>query len=259
MACARARTASWANLVEFRHVSHRLPLFLLPGACSSALVPARVPAANHAPPAASATPELRVFDPSLIDKCVDPCDNFYRYSCNGWFKRNPLPADQTVVWPLHRALRAESAASETDSRAGRGRLRRRARQTSRRSATSTRAAWTWPRSTRPASRRCSRSWIALRAQSTAELPALLAHLQTIGVNAFFDMGSEPGLCRCQPGDQLSMAPAAWACRSATTTRAPMRSPWSSASSMSTMCSKMFVLAGEPDAQARKDARDGAGD
>jgi hypothetical protein len=26
---------------------------------------------------------------------VDPCENFYRYSCNGWFKRNPLPADQT--------------------------------------------------------------------------------------------------------------------------------------------------------------------
>src|ERR1700691_1893123 len=39
--------------------------------------------------------ELRVFDPSLIDKSIDPCDNFYRYSCNGWFKRNPLPADQT--------------------------------------------------------------------------------------------------------------------------------------------------------------------
>jgi len=38
---------------------------------------------------------LRVFDPSLIDKTVDPCDNFYRFSCNGWFKRNPLPADQT--------------------------------------------------------------------------------------------------------------------------------------------------------------------
>src|SRR3954452_6064176 len=39
--------------------------------------------------------ELRVFDPSLVDKSVDPCENFYRYSCNGWFKRNPLPADQT--------------------------------------------------------------------------------------------------------------------------------------------------------------------
>src|SRR5271165_3780537 len=45
--------------------------------------------------AQTAAPELRVFDPSLIDKSVDPCDNFYRYSCNGWFKKNPLPADQT--------------------------------------------------------------------------------------------------------------------------------------------------------------------
>ena len=42
------------------------------------------------------TPGLRVFDPSLIDNKVDPCENFYRYSCNGWLKRNPLPADQVA-------------------------------------------------------------------------------------------------------------------------------------------------------------------
>ncbi len=46
------------------------------------------------PAAKPAEHELRVFDPSLVDKTVDPCENFYRYSCNGWFKRNPLPADQ---------------------------------------------------------------------------------------------------------------------------------------------------------------------
>src|SRR5579863_10729119 len=40
--------------------------------------------------------ELRVFDPALIDKSIDPCENFYLYSCNGWFKRNPLPPDQTA-------------------------------------------------------------------------------------------------------------------------------------------------------------------
>ena len=37
---------------------------------------------------------LKVFDPSLIDTAVDPCDNFYKYACNGWFKKNPLPADE---------------------------------------------------------------------------------------------------------------------------------------------------------------------
>src|SRR3974390_1869702 len=42
----------------------------------------------------TAKPELRVFDSSLLDKGVDPCDNFYRFSCGGWFKRNPLPPDQ---------------------------------------------------------------------------------------------------------------------------------------------------------------------
>src|SRR5271157_88907 len=47
------------------------------------------------PPAPLSTHELRVFDPSLIDKTVDPCENFYQFSCKGWFKRNPLPADQT--------------------------------------------------------------------------------------------------------------------------------------------------------------------
>ena len=50
---------------------------------------------SQTPAPAPAAHELRVFDPSLIDSSVDPCENFYRYSCNGWFKRNPLPADQT--------------------------------------------------------------------------------------------------------------------------------------------------------------------
>jgi len=43
---------------------------------------------------AGAESALKVFDAALIDKSVDPCENFYRFSCNGWFKRNPLPADQ---------------------------------------------------------------------------------------------------------------------------------------------------------------------
>src|SRR3954465_802169 len=40
--------------------------------------------------------DLRVFDPSLVDPSVSPCENFYRFSCNNWFKRNPPPPDQTA-------------------------------------------------------------------------------------------------------------------------------------------------------------------
>src|SRR5580704_6955744 len=49
-----------------------------------------------AAPAAPVAPELRVFDTSFVDKTVDPCQDFYHYSCNGWFKRNPLPPDQVA-------------------------------------------------------------------------------------------------------------------------------------------------------------------
>src|SRR6266852_6181072 len=37
------------------------------------------------------TPSLDI--PSM-DRSVDPCTNFYLYSCGGWIKRNPIPADQ---------------------------------------------------------------------------------------------------------------------------------------------------------------------
>src|SRR5262249_33933384 len=58
------------------------------------LVAISVPAKAFGQSASKSAPELKVFDRSLIDTAVDPCDNFYRFSCNGWFKQNPLPADQ---------------------------------------------------------------------------------------------------------------------------------------------------------------------
>jgi putative endopeptidase len=42
-------------------------------------------------------PKLEHFDANLTDKTLDPCDDFYKYSCNKWLTANPIPADQ-VFW-----------------------------------------------------------------------------------------------------------------------------------------------------------------
>jgi len=57
---------------------------------------------------APATPEPALpYIPSLdlasMDKTADPCVNFYQYSCGGWMKNNPIPADQTS-WSVYGKL-----------------------------------------------------------------------------------------------------------------------------------------------------------
>src|SRR5215472_5805104 len=55
---------------------------------------------------ASAEPALP-YSPSLdvnsMDKTVDPCVDFYQYSCGGWQKKNPIPPDQTS-WGVYGKL-----------------------------------------------------------------------------------------------------------------------------------------------------------
>ena len=43
------------------------------------------------------TPKLAPFDPNLVDKTLDPCNDFYKYSCSKWLNANPIPSDQ-VFW-----------------------------------------------------------------------------------------------------------------------------------------------------------------
>ncbi|MDE2142093.1 MAG: M13 family peptidase, partial [Elusimicrobia bacterium] len=51
-------------------------------------------------PALPYTPGL---DVKAMDRSVNPCDDFYLYSCGGWKKRNPIPADQTA-WDVYGKL-----------------------------------------------------------------------------------------------------------------------------------------------------------
>jgi putative endopeptidase len=48
-------------------------------------------------PASEGAPKLEHFDLSLVDKTLDPCQDFYKYACSKWNAANPIPADQ-VAW-----------------------------------------------------------------------------------------------------------------------------------------------------------------
>ena len=45
----------------------------------------------------------RVLDVGSMDKSVDPCTDFFTYSCGGWIKKNPIPPDQTS-WSVYSKL-----------------------------------------------------------------------------------------------------------------------------------------------------------
>jgi endothelin-converting enzyme/putative endopeptidase len=143
-----------------------------------------------APVAAPAKPELRVFDASLIDKTIDPCENFYRFSCNGWLKRNPLPADQTSYGRftelaeqnrLHlKQILEEAAAPSATRSANEQKIGDEYASCMNTSAVNSLGL-------KPLQPELDRI-VALK--TAAELPALLARLHAVGVKAFFGMDSE---------------------------------------------------------------------
>ncbi len=55
----------------------------------------------------AALPYSPGLDPDSMDRDIDPCDDFFRYSCGGWVRHNPIPADR-AAWDVYRKLADEN-------------------------------------------------------------------------------------------------------------------------------------------------------
>ena len=78
--------------------------------------------ANAQSGAAKYTPAL---DVTAMDRSVDPCVDFFAYSCGGWIKNNPIPPDQSS-WDTYSKMQDENLSQlrgilETASVPGAGR------------------------------------------------------------------------------------------------------------------------------------------
>jgi putative endopeptidase len=91
-------------------MTHRplLPFALALSILPAALAQAGTPAASPSPSPSSASPDP-VLDVSAMDRSVDPCQDFYAYSCGGWMKKNPVPPDRSS-WSTYGKLQDETDA-----------------------------------------------------------------------------------------------------------------------------------------------------
>ncbi len=64
-------------------------------------------AQQAAPQPLAEMPYSPSLDVTSLDRGVDPCVNFYEFSCGGWKKLNPIPADQ-ASWSVYAKLANEN-------------------------------------------------------------------------------------------------------------------------------------------------------
>ena len=151
-------------------------------------VPPKKPESGQTTPAE--LKPLRGLDPALMDKSADPCVDFYQYSCGGWVKQNPVPADRAFYGRdaelqdrnelilreiLEKAASASSGRSAVEQKIG-------DYYSSCMDESAVEKTGTAP--LKPEMDRID----ALT--SKAELADELAHLHLIGVDAFFSYGSD---------------------------------------------------------------------
>ena len=70
-------------------------------------LPSSLPAQQPAPQPIQSMPYSPSLDVTSLDRSVDPCVDFYKFSCGGWQKNNPIPADQ-AGWSVYAKLGNEN-------------------------------------------------------------------------------------------------------------------------------------------------------
>src|SRR5579863_9170654 len=92
-----SRVVSEEGFVKIKNI------FVLLCLCAAGIVACshtNAPAPQSAQPTLPYTPSL---DVASMDRSVNPCEDFYTYSCGNWMKKNPIPADQTS-WSVYGKL-----------------------------------------------------------------------------------------------------------------------------------------------------------
>src|SRR5260370_2089829 len=92
----QVRQVSFHLIIEYMHLRYASSMLLFAN-----LLLGQPP--EHPITSLPYTPSLDI--PSM-DRSVDPCANFYLYSCGGWIQKNPLPPRQPR-WNVYAQLAQE--------------------------------------------------------------------------------------------------------------------------------------------------------
>lgn len=74
-------------------------ILVLVAGCLTMLAQSVLAQSKPAEPAPQAAiPQLDHFDVTQVDSSLDPCVDFYQYTCKKWIAKNPIPNDQANWW-----------------------------------------------------------------------------------------------------------------------------------------------------------------